>query len=461
MTPTTGNSASYSWDSPTGELKCANTNGTTCSTSSPTSSTTLYSYDGTELRTSSTINSTTTNYTWGDIGSSPEVLADGTWDYLYVPGSNVPLEQVAGSGSSPGADLLLSDPNGSVRGIVQVTSGTHQDQLVNYTDYDAYGDPIAQPGGSVETGGLTSTHTSINSNYVGTTPFGFGGGYTDSTGLIYLIHRYYDPTTGQFLSVDPDISTTNQAYDYTGDDPVNATDPSGTCEFGVASCPPPDPAPPGMTLCGDGLNNYYCVPCGQSSYCPVAGQGPTPTPGSSPTPPPSPDAPSQASTTPDLSSPASEAVSNAELLGVSQHCTGGISGSFGGVSAGDVDQICLTVDGVKGTTWVNTITAFYYETLPFSMTGHLEIRGPGGFVVANGSNSRGGCAAVFAIGGGCTWDLIQSIYGNLPSGAYSAIFWWEIEPPAPVYFDWVSITADITGSGLPNPDVRQPTGTQV
>jgi RHS repeat-associated protein len=31
-------------------------------------------------------------------------------------------------------------------------------------------------------------------------PFGFAGGYTDPTDLIYLIHRYYDPSTGQFIS---------------------------------------------------------------------------------------------------------------------------------------------------------------------------------------------------------------------------------------------------------------------
>jgi RHS repeat-associated protein len=185
------------------------------------------------LRATSTISSATTNYTWGQLGSNAQLLSDGTWDYLYVPGSNVPVEQVAASGSSPAADLLLSDPNASVRGIVQLTSGSHQDQLVNYTDYDAYGNPITQAGGSVETGGLTAAQTSINSNYVATTPFGFGGGYTDATGLIYLVHRYYDPSTGQFLSVDPELATTNQPYVYTGDDPVNETDPTGKWVVGI------------------------------------------------------------------------------------------------------------------------------------------------------------------------------------------------------------------------------------
>ena len=41
------------------------------------------------------------------------------------------------------------------------------------------------------------------------------------------VHRYYDPTTGQFLSVDPLVETTGQAYSYVGDDPVNTSDPLG------------------------------------------------------------------------------------------------------------------------------------------------------------------------------------------------------------------------------------------
>jgi len=42
-----------------------------------------------------------------------------------------------------------------------------------------------------------------------------------------LEHRYYDPTTGQFLSVDPLVTQTGQPYQYAADDPVNGSDPSG------------------------------------------------------------------------------------------------------------------------------------------------------------------------------------------------------------------------------------------
>ena len=99
---------------------------------------------------------------------------------------------------------LVSDALGSVRGVVS-SAGS----LTASTAYDAWGNPET-------TGGLTAE-----------TPFGFAGGYTDPTGLIYLIGRYYDPATGQFLSVDPMVQETGQPYAYTDDDPVNAVDPMG------------------------------------------------------------------------------------------------------------------------------------------------------------------------------------------------------------------------------------------
>jgi len=54
--------------------------------------------------------------------------------------------------------------------------------------------------------------------------------------------RYYDPTTGQFLSIDPIVQQTLEAYLYAGDDPVGAVDPLGTTtmyaqgDSGYAQC---------------------------------------------------------------------------------------------------------------------------------------------------------------------------------------------------------------------------------
>jgi hypothetical protein len=41
------------------------------------------------------------------------------------------------------------------------------------------------------------------------------------------VDRYYDPSTDQFLSVDPLVAGTGQPYAFTNDDPLNETDPSG------------------------------------------------------------------------------------------------------------------------------------------------------------------------------------------------------------------------------------------
>jgi RHS repeat-associated protein len=44
---------------------------------------------------------------------------------------------------------------------------------------------------------------------------GYSGNWTDElTGLVYLRARDYDPSTGQFLSVDPAVSSTQQPYAY-------------------------------------------------------------------------------------------------------------------------------------------------------------------------------------------------------------------------------------------------------
>jgi hypothetical protein len=45
--------------------------------------------------------------------------------------------------------------------------------------------------------------------------------------LAFAVGRYYDPGTDQFLSIDPDVAETGQPYAFTGDDPLNATDPLG------------------------------------------------------------------------------------------------------------------------------------------------------------------------------------------------------------------------------------------
>ncbi len=171
-----------------------------------------YTYDGDGLRQTATTTpgggtATTQNFTWDPTGSLPRLLMDSTNAYIYGPG-NAPTEQV--NLTTGTITYLISDLLGSVRGTIN-TSGT----LTNTATYDAWGNPT--------NGGLMSQ-----------TPYGYAGSYTDPTGLTYNIGRYYDPTTGQFLSVDPLVAQTSEPYSYVAGDPINATDPDGACGPGGA-----------------------------------------------------------------------------------------------------------------------------------------------------------------------------------------------------------------------------------
>jgi RHS repeat-associated protein len=184
----------------TGELKSVSqhTSGTSAS----------YAYDGEGLRTKATetINTSThesQTFTWDTETKTPELLADGSHYFIYGPTGQV-IEQENETATLKGTLYLVHNALGST--VATITS-TH---VVSTVSYNAYGSVVGHTGN------------------VNTTPIGFAGAYTDPvTGFLYLVHRYYDPTTGQFLSVDPDVKTTHQPYEYAGDDPVNNTDPSG------------------------------------------------------------------------------------------------------------------------------------------------------------------------------------------------------------------------------------------
>ena len=47
-----------------------------------------------------------------------------------------------------------------------------------------------------------------------------------------LVHRYYDPSTGQFLSVDPTVANTKQPYVYASNNPINRRDVNGKSATG-------------------------------------------------------------------------------------------------------------------------------------------------------------------------------------------------------------------------------------
>jgi len=93
---------------------------------------------------------------------------------------------------------------------------------------------IVRQTGSSGTSQYGSRHDAFGATYAtsGTQwgPFGFAGqwGYqTDAdSGLMLLGHRYYDSSTGRFLSRDP-IKDGRNWYSYCGNNPLKWADPTG------------------------------------------------------------------------------------------------------------------------------------------------------------------------------------------------------------------------------------------
>lgn len=233
VTPPSGTSATYTYDE---------ANRLTAYSSGATNAS--YTYNGDGLRMSKTVNSVVEQFAWDTAQTLPLLITDGSTSYLYGPGG-LPLEQI---GSSRSVLFYHHDQIGSTR-LLTDSSGSVQ---ATYT-YDPYGNILAHAG-------------------TGDTPFLYTGQYLDSeSGLYYLRARYYDPTTAQFVTVDPVANLTHSWYEYAADDPVNAWDPSGLWTLPGPQClRGAGPPLPGQSYCPP------YVPPQQMTYCPPGASGPFP-----------------------------------------------------------------------------------------------------------------------------------------------------------------------------------------
>ncbi|MFJ4679766.1 polymorphic toxin-type HINT domain-containing protein [Kitasatospora sp. NPDC088783] len=219
-----------------------------------TRSTAAYTYDALGNTSSITDTSGTKTLTWNTQGKLTKVHdtgASGDTGYVY---------------DADGSQLIRRTP-GKVTvnlGSDEVTLDTATDQLSDTRYYPAPGgltiarttsasgsrlayqaaDPHGTNGVQFDAGTLATVRrpTDPFGNARGTQPGngawagdkGFVGGTVEGTGFTNLGARQYDPKTARFLSVDPLFVATNpqswNSYAYAGNDPVNSSDPDGTCQ---------------------------------------------------------------------------------------------------------------------------------------------------------------------------------------------------------------------------------------
>lgn len=167
-----------------------------------------YTYDHAGRRSSKTVNGQTTNYLYNgeDLHAEYTSWTAAQAVYTHGPETDDPLIRSTATQTI----YYHRDGLGSV-----VATSDQGGNIVGARVYDAWGNVLAQTGAIPQ--------------------YGYTGREPDATGLVYYRARYYDPRIGRFISRDPaGMPDGVNRYAYVGNDPVNATDPSGEIINNVA-----------------------------------------------------------------------------------------------------------------------------------------------------------------------------------------------------------------------------------
>jgi RHS repeat-associated protein len=179
--------------------------------------TTTYTYNGDGLLVAKTVGGVTTRFLWDTTNPTAQLLSTttngaSTW-YVWSPvgggGEQILYERGASGRRWYGTDLT-----GSVRQTYN-DAGT----LLTNRSWTPFGIEV---GGSGQSG------------------IGYTGEWQDSSGLVYLRARWYDPQQGRFLSRDPwDGNVTSpqtlNPYAYAHNQPTRFSDPSGKFAVGAVA----------------------------------------------------------------------------------------------------------------------------------------------------------------------------------------------------------------------------------
>ncbi|MBC8135512.1 MAG: RHS repeat-associated core domain-containing protein [Fibrella sp.] len=163
----------------------------------PSAATNAFVYNGLDQCIGKTDSTGTFSYSLADDSIDSDVLSDGAATYPFGNGLSGEVRARSYHADALGTTRATSDSTGAASSTLET---------------DAFGNTW-QPG---TTGGQT--------------PFGFAGqhGYQSDvdSGLARLGHRYYNVSTGRFLSRDP-IQDGRNWYIYCQNDPLNVVDPEG------------------------------------------------------------------------------------------------------------------------------------------------------------------------------------------------------------------------------------------
>lgn len=160
-----------------------------------------YSYDGNGKRAKVALGLLNTEYAFYDISGKLRATIKGSNKVDYIDLEGKPFIERSSSGA---VTYLHTDWLGSPRLATDTTGG-----IVWREHFDPYGKKL---NGVTEKRGYT------------------GHAYDQETGMTYMLARYYDAEVGRFLMTDPIGSKDDlNLYAYVHGDPINETDPTGTC----------------------------------------------------------------------------------------------------------------------------------------------------------------------------------------------------------------------------------------
>ena len=219
--------------------------------------TATYQFDQKNRLTSASNSQHTANYAYDPFSRRASKTVDGT-STVFVDDASRTLADYNSSGSEIQHYVYGAD---SAPVVVEVFNGAATPTSYSYLYMDKLGSAVLQagPGGKIgQTSGYSPWGESSNTM---NTPYRFAGMRLDAeTQLYYDNARYYSPAQGRFLSPDPIGAKGGiNIYAYVGNDPLDATDPTGLvkplfsaiCGGDGPSCLPPRTIFPGGSGGGD------------------------------------------------------------------------------------------------------------------------------------------------------------------------------------------------------------------